>query len=89
MFIVCLVLVHCRVGSLEMLGQQRIDFYWVHCRVGSLEMLGIFVSVVCWVHCRVGSSPSLKKIEKRFFFYSKFIQQTYFYDHNDYSEYHH
>ena len=37
-FIVCCVLVHCRVGSLEIkAGKLYID-YDVHCRVGSLEM---------------------------------------------------
>ena len=61
----------------------------VHCRVGSLEMYTNFHLEQYCVHCRVGSSPSLKKIEKQGFCYSEFIQQTYFYDHNDYSEYHH
>ena len=55
MFIVCLVLVHCRVGSLEM---QRVIFFTgseVHCRVGSLEIKFTLWLVDLIVHCRVGS----------------------------------
>ena len=37
MFIVCCVLVHCRVGSLEMLDGWEASSGAVHCRVGSLE----------------------------------------------------
>ena len=37
-FIVYLVLVHCRVGSLEILNQSLASYQLVHCRVGSLEM---------------------------------------------------
>ena len=36
-FIVYLVLVHCRVGSLEMSLHVNIPTVLVHCRVGSLE----------------------------------------------------
>ena len=54
-FIVCCVLVHCRVGSLEITRSAGNVFLVVHCRVGSLEMrTGAFKGILC-VHCRVGS----------------------------------
>ncbi len=37
-FIVYLVLVHCRVGSLEIIAKGFKRFLRVHCRVGSLEI---------------------------------------------------
>ena len=38
MFIVCFVLVHCRVGSLEKRSNEKRGIKNVHCRVGSLEI---------------------------------------------------
>ena len=38
MFIVCCVLVHCRVGSLEKIIPVDTSENIVHCRVGSLEI---------------------------------------------------
>ena len=38
MFIVCCVLVHCRVGSLEKTSLSGNELTVVHCRVGSLEI---------------------------------------------------
>ena len=55
MFIVCFVLVHCRVGSLEILHVEYIQIRRVHCRVGSLEMTPELYHGFPWVHCRVGS----------------------------------
>ena len=37
-FIVYWILVHYRVGSLEIEACERADIRWVHYRVGSLEM---------------------------------------------------
>ena len=37
-FIVCLVLVHCRIGSLESTETALAAREQVHCRIGSLEM---------------------------------------------------
>ena len=57
-FIVCCVLVHCRVGSLEK-HQCKIDAqYIVHCRVGSLEIMIAINILILLVHCRVGSLES-------------------------------
>ena len=39
-FIVYRVLVHCRVGSLEINGEISSTLPFVHCRVGSLEKAG-------------------------------------------------
>ncbi len=55
-FIFCVkILVHCRIGSLEVLTGGTGQGKSVHCRIGSLEEL-------CWrsksgshVHCRIGS----------------------------------
>ena len=38
MFIVCCVLVHCRVGSLEIESSNVANSSDIHCRVGSLEI---------------------------------------------------
>ena len=54
-FIVYRVLVHCRVGSLEMRLAQISSQPPVHCRVGSLEMMFPKFIVTIFVHCRVGS----------------------------------
>ena len=50
-----LCMVHCRIGSLEVLMVVVLDFQLVHCRIGSLEdlHLGFFAPVN--VHCRIGS----------------------------------
>ena len=55
MFIVCLVLVHCRVGSLEIKCPAMPPLRRVHCRVGSLEIVATSRLVAIIVHCRVGS----------------------------------
>ena len=55
MFIVCCVLVHCRVGSLEMQCQKAETKQTVHCRVGSLEKIIPVDTSENIVHCRVGS----------------------------------
>ena len=54
-FIVCCVLVHCRVGSLEMSINRHQYIGKVHCRVGSLENVQKSVINDNNVHCRVGS----------------------------------
>ena len=54
-FIVCCVLVHCRVGSLEMHKRHWQELNTVHCRVGSLENISYCSSRFAIVHCRVGS----------------------------------
>ena len=54
-FIVCCVLVHCRVGSLEINNFAKIEQAEVHCRVGSLEIGVLSITVRSLVHCRVGS----------------------------------
>ena len=54
-FIVCCVLVHCRVGSLEMKKGNSSSTIGVHCRVGSLETQDPRICSSIHVHCRVGS----------------------------------
>ena len=54
-FIVYRVLVHCRVGSLEIRVTIPTPKPKVHCRVGSLEMLMLTCMQQLYVHCRVGS----------------------------------
>ena len=66
MFIVCCVLVHCRVGSLEIGVFYQIYEVNVHCRVGSLEMSGFFICGQTVVHCRVGSHFP-QKTEENFY----------------------
>ena len=50
---------HCRIGSLENLGDcgpsDRID----HCRIGSLEMKTISMCIKSEDHCRIGSLEML------------------------------
>ena len=58
-FIVCCVLVHCRVGSLEMHKRHWQELNTVHCRVGSLEMPNSQPLRVEVVHCRVGSLENM------------------------------
>jgi len=48
-------LVHCRAGSLEILGQQVTHPAHVHCRAGSLENKNRLLIVILFVHCRTGS----------------------------------
>ena len=33
----CILVVHCRIGSLEKYGLAYLSFDQVHCRIGSLE----------------------------------------------------
>ena len=54
-FIVCCVLVHCRVGSLEINSSIDETPPIVHCRVGSLEITYQAANGLLSVHCRVGS----------------------------------
>ena len=54
-FIVYLALVHCRVGSLEMMQFHYFGVTYVHCRVGSLEKGWQRLINQVIVHCRVGS----------------------------------
>ena len=54
-FIVYLVLVHCRVGSLEIEYNRLTAAGKVHCRVGSLEIIAKGFKRFLRVHCRVGS----------------------------------
>ena len=65
-FIVYLVLVHCRVGSLENCYFHNECSKIVHCRVGSLENIGTLYRFAFNVHCRVG----------RFKFFSRYIILT-------------
>ena len=48
-------MVHCRVGSLEIMMENHARIRTVHCRVGSLEKMPSFAMIVLSVHCRVGS----------------------------------
>ena len=54
-FIVCEILVHCRIGSLEMLADQDGYHVCVHCRIGSLEKMRGSFTIGLKVHCRIGS----------------------------------
>ena len=54
-FIVYRVLVHCRVGSLEIVKFLYTPNDCVHCRVGSLEKQQLQAQEEPSVHCRVGS----------------------------------
>ena len=57
-FIVYRALVHCRVGSLEIVANAILLIPFVHCRVGSLESYtAVSLGRNC-VHCRVGSLES-------------------------------
>ena len=47
--------VHCRIGSLEMDGTDKLDYLYVHCRIGSLEKLVDALDYDHKVHCRIGS----------------------------------
>ena len=58
-FIVYMVLVHCRVGSLEIFGSKQARKFQVHCRVGSLEKEDFSWFINRGVHCRVGSLEML------------------------------
>jgi len=49
-----MVLVHCRVGSLEIDINTVEQHTSVHCRVGSLERAWLLKFVLECVHCRVG-----------------------------------
>ena len=55
MFIVCFVLVHCRVGSLEITTSTVGHHLVVHCRVGSLEKRRRKNHRAICVYYRVGS----------------------------------
>ena len=52
--ILCIV-VHCRIGSLEIekIDMKQIDK--VHCRIGSLESFMKSISITQIVHCCIGS----------------------------------
>ena len=54
-FIVYWILVHCRVGSLEIKPCPVARLAKVHCRVGSLEKHKQNNQHISKVHCRVGS----------------------------------
>ena len=54
-FIVYGILVHCRIGSLENLGDLHQQQEAVHCRIGSLEIEKSPISGAKGVHCRIGS----------------------------------
>ena len=58
-FIVYWILVHCRVGSLEIKPCPVARLAKVHCRVGSLEIQEYHELLVVTVHCRVGSLESI------------------------------
>ncbi len=59
-FIVYGILVHCRVGSLEMQKCLVLMGTQVHCRVGSLERTCITQLHTDHVHCRVGGQKSIQ-----------------------------
>ena len=50
-----LILVHCRIGSLEIRRNRTVQRHFVHCRIGSLETLIGFGIDFENVHCRIGS----------------------------------
>ena len=54
-FIVYWILVHCRIGSLEISRQIVAPQDQVHCRIGSLEMWARWLVRPKLVHCRIGS----------------------------------
>ena len=49
------LLVHCRIGSLEMLDVEQHQHDQVHCRIGSLEIVHLQLPMRLLVHCRIGS----------------------------------
>ena len=62
-FIVYRVLVHCRVGSLEIGRTGYTPEQIVHCRVGSLEIYRQYARRDNIVHCRVGSLEIVSYIQ--------------------------
>ena len=58
-FIVCCVLVYCRVGSLEITPDSTFYKRYVYCRVGSLETCDFAFTFHLDVYCRVGSLEML------------------------------
>ena len=53
-------LVHCRIGSSEMLDGLSYRDHDVHCRIGSSENSGRSWPNTSSVHCRIGSSENGK-----------------------------
>ena len=61
-FIVYWILVHCRIGSLEINVNTYYRCNGVHCRIGSLENNKIKTHYQSSVHCRIGSLENLGEI---------------------------
>ena len=57
-------IVHCHVGSLEIILIKLIIRESVHCHVGSLETNGLLKFVKIKVHCHVGSLEKVTENEK-------------------------
>ncbi len=53
------VIVHCHVGSLEIILQKIKLLCFVHCHVGSLEKANQVQQVKRRVHCHVGSLETM------------------------------
>ena len=55
-FIFCVkIIVHCRIGSLEVPTSHGYRHQIVHCRIGSLEESKESAILPFTVHCRIGS----------------------------------
>ena len=51
--------VNCRIGSLEIIAQNREVLFTVNCRIGSLEMMDKETEMTPQVNCRIGSLEKL------------------------------
>ena len=58
---VLLLIVHCRIVSLEIIKGRAQYTENVHCRIGSLEMTDDTVTLTRHVHCRIGSLEKSKR----------------------------
>ena len=46
---------HCRIGSLEKMGEFKAGIFGLHCRIGSLEIITKTICIYFLLHCRIGS----------------------------------
>ena len=59
-----ILVVHCHVGSLEIIKSQHQQYLIVHCHVGSLENFKNNTIGFIVVHCHVGSLESYSQYDR-------------------------
>ena len=57
-----LLLVDCRIGSLEINSRYLLPHATVDCRIGSLENVRLYFPLNVRVDCRIGSLETLKEV---------------------------